>query len=227
VDLRGLAIFRREWFNYYDPANLPPTGQRRLICSVDANFKEGANNDYVGITVWAAAAQRLYLLAIENQKIGFVDTVALIKTLWNRWRFQELLVEDKANGSAIIDQLKREANGYNIHACNPLGGKVARGNAAAPVYEQGLVLHPADDNPRLRILEDQLLSLGVREDGHDDLADSVTQAVNYLSGSGPMSFSTVSWGHGATPQPIDADALRLQGWSDDAIMALQNGLIRR
>lgn len=226
VDLRGLAIFRREWFCYYDPADLPPVAQRRLICSVDANFKEGATNDFVGITVWATAAQRLYLLAIENQRIGFVDTLALIRSLWGRWRFTELLVEDKANGSAIIDQLKREANGFSIHACNPLGGKVARGNAAAPIYEQGLVLHPTGDQPRLRILEDQLLSLGVREDGNDDLADSVTQAVNYLAGSGPMRFSTVSFGYGATPPPVDAELLRQQGWSESAIMALGNGLIR-
>ena len=226
VDLRGLAIFRREWFAYYDPAALPPVASCRVLCSVDANFKEGAANDYVGITVWATSGAQLYLLGIENQKIGFVDTLALIRSLWTRWRFTELLVEDKANGSAIIDQLKREAAGCSIHACNPLGGKTARGNAAAPSYEQGLVMHPAGGHPRLRILEEQLLSLGVRDDGNDDLADSVTQAVCYVMRSGPMNFSTVSWGHGATPQPVDADGLRQQGWSESAIMALRNGQIR-
>lgn len=197
VDLRGLAIFRREWFNYYNPAELPSVGERRMICSVDANFKEGAKNDYVGVTVWAVAARRLYLVGIENQKIGYVDTLALVRSLWDRWRFTELLVEDKANGSAIIDQLKREARGYSIHACNPLGGKTARANAAAPAYEQGLVLHPAGEHPRLRTLEGQLLALGVREDGNDDLADSVTQAVIYIAGTGPMTVNTVSYGHAA------------------------------
>ena len=226
VDLRGLAIFRREWFSYYDPATLPNLRSTRILASVDANFKEGAANDYVGITVWAVMGPRMLLLAIENQKIGFVDTIALIRTLWSRWKFAELLVEDKANGSAIIDQLKREADGYSIHACNPLGGKTARGNAAAPIYEQGLVLHPSGDHPRLRILEEQLLSLGVREDGHDDLADSVTQAVCFVSSTGQMRFSTVSWGHAAPAAPMDPEALKQQGWSDSAIMALQNGLIR-
>ena len=225
VDLKGRAIFRREWFNYYE-ATATPSGVR-VIASVDANFKDGAANDFVGITVWACTGGKMYLLAIENQKIGFVDTVALIRTLWQRWKYGELLVEDKANGSAIIDQLKREAVGYSIHACNPLGGKVARGNAAAPSYEQGLVLHPAGDHPRLRILEEQLLSLGVREDGNDDLADSVTQAVCYVNASGPMSFSTVAWGHGTSPPPVDADLLRQQGWGESAIMALKNGQIRR
>ncbi|MGA0909422.1 MAG: hypothetical protein ACO3QS_08335, partial [Burkholderiaceae bacterium] len=132
------------------------------------------------------------------------DTLALIRTLWSRWRFTELLVEDKANGSAIIDQLKREAKGYSIHACNPEGGKVARGNAAAPLYEQGLVVHPSHDLsvPHLRTLEEQLLALGVREDGHDDLADSVTQAVCHVFSTGPMRVTTVHYGRGTGgPEP--------------------------
>jgi predicted phage terminase large subunit-like protein len=225
VDLRGQAIFRREWFNYYKPGSIAEAP--RIICSVDSNFKDGEKNDFVGITVWGCMSGNMYLLAIENQKIGFVDTLALIRSLWNRWRFRELLVEDKANGSAIIDQLKRETSGYSIHACNPLGGKEARGHAAAPSYEQGLVLHPADQHPRLRLLEEQLLSLGVRKDGNDDLADSVTQAVCYVNSSGPMTFSTVSWGCGTNPPPIDENQLRQQGWSESAIIAAKNGQFRR
>jgi predicted phage terminase large subunit-like protein len=203
VDLRGAAIFRREWFSYYDPAtDLPRSGFERVLASVDANFKEGKNNDYVGITIWGCSAGKMFLLASANQKIGFVDTLSLIATLWQRWQFRELLVEDKANGSAVIDTLRRGAAGYQLVACNPMGGKTARGNAAAPWYEQGRVLHPAGV-PWLRTLEEQLLSLGVREDGHDDLADSVTQAVLYVSGTGPVRYTTASWGHGATTAPAD------------------------
>lgn len=195
VDLRGAAIFRRDWFAYYDKAELPPHGLR-IVASVDANFKEGKANDYVAVTIWGCAGGKMYLLDAANQKIGFVDTLALIRTLWAKWGFRELLVEDKANGSAVIDTLKREGAGYSIYACNPLGGKVARGNAAAPAYEQGRVLHPVGA-PWLRTLEEQLLSLGVREDGHDDLADSTTQAVIHVSGSGPMRVSQVTHGRSA------------------------------
>jgi predicted phage terminase large subunit-like protein len=126
----------------------------------------------------------------------------LIRSLWDRWQFGELLVEDRANGSAIIDKLKREAAGFIIRECNPIGGKTARGNAAAPSYEQGLILHPRETHsaPWLRVLEEQLLSLGVREDGHDDLADSVTQAINHVAGTGPMRVTTAHYGHGFPQQ---------------------------
>lgn len=227
VDLRGLAIFRREWFNYYNPQEVSLSKHSRLLCSVDANFKEGESNDYVGITIWSVIEGKFYLMGIENQKIGYVDTLSLIRTLWNRWKFSELLVEDKANGSAIIDQLKREANGYAIHACNPLGGKIARGNAAAPSYEQGIVLHPSGSDPRLRVLEDQLLSLNVRDDGHDDLADSVTQAICHLTGTGPMRISTVHYGRSSgIPSRVDVAELKRLGFTDDAIKAIQMGYSR-
>jgi predicted phage terminase large subunit-like protein len=195
VDLRGLAIIRREWFSYYSIEASPII--HRGLCSVDANFKEGENNDYVGITIWGCNGKKMYLRGAANQKIGFVDTLALIRSLWERWRFVELLVEDKANGSAIIDQLKREARGYTIIACDPKGGKTARANAAAPYYEQGLVLHPTEMQ-HLRTLEEQLLSLGVRKDGHDDLADSATQAICHVQETGPMHFSTVHFGYGVS-----------------------------
>jgi predicted phage terminase large subunit-like protein len=203
VDLRGQAIFRREWFSYWDDGSAPHNFER-VLASVDANFKEGRNNDFVAITVWGCAAGRMYLLGAANQKIGYVDTLALIRSLWDRWHFTELLVEDKANGSAIVDQLKREDTAYAIRACNPLGGKVARGNAAAPRYEQGLVLHPRQA-PWLKTLEDQLLSLGVREDGHDDMADSVTQAICHITGTGPMKVTTVSYGHGTGRPQLSVD----------------------
>jgi predicted phage terminase large subunit-like protein len=204
VDLRGCAIFRRDWFNYYNPAELPRDGFARVIASVDANFKEGKNTDFVGITIWGCAGGKMYLLAAANQRIGYVDTLALIRSLWDRWQFRELLVEDKANGSAILDQLRREAKGFALRACNPLGGKTARGHAAAPSYEQGMVLHPINA-PWLRVLEEQLLSLGVRDDGHDDLADSVTQAVNYVAGTGPMRVTTVSYGYSAGDYAVGDD----------------------
>jgi predicted phage terminase large subunit-like protein len=215
VDLRGAAIFRREWFSYYDPTT--PQRWERLIASVDANFKEGKNNDFVGITIWGVHARCMFLLSAANQKIGFVDTLALIRSLRERWAFTELLVEDRANGSAIIDQLKREARGYSLFSCNPEGGKIARGNAAAPSYEQGRVLHP-QGAPWLRQVEEQLLSLGVREDGHDDLADSVTQAVCHVYKTGPMTISTVTWGHGASddlPEPSTT-----YGWSERHLAGL-------
>ena len=54
-----------------------------------------------------------------------------------------------------------------------------------------------------RPVEEQLLSLGVRDDGHDDLADSVSQAVCHVHSTGPMRISTVHYGRGTEYVPAD------------------------
>jgi hypothetical protein len=46
--------------------------------------------------------------------LDFAATMDRIKALWPAWGFGELLVEDKANGSAVISVLKRAAAGYAI-----------------------------------------------------------------------------------------------------------------
>jgi hypothetical protein len=45
-------------------------------------------------------------------------------------------------------------------------------------------------------------------DTYDDLVDSVTQAVNFCAGTGPMRVSTVHYGHGSGAPPPDPFADR-------------------
>lgn len=195
------SIFIREWFRYYDPARLPQTGWVRLLASIDCTFKETASSDFVALTIWGQRADGLYLLDITHRRMGFTATCTAIGGAWQRWRFGELLVEDAANGPAVIDTLKRTATGYCIRAVRPLGGKAARANAAAPQFEQGRVWLP-QGAPWLADYERQLLAFPSA--AHDDLVDSSTQAINYCQGTGPMRVSTAHYGHGSdAPGPLD------------------------
>lgn len=146
-----------------------------------------------------------------------------MRALLPTWQYTELLIEDRANGPAIIDQLKREATSYRVVAVNPLGGKVARAEAASVQFRQGRVRLPRHGAWRAEYVQ-QLLSFP--SGAYDDLVDETSQVLNYVAGTGPTTFSTVSWGHGAPAQPVDPEGLKHQGWTEDAIMALRNGLIR-
>lgn len=199
--LAGGAIFAREWLRYFDPERLPPTGWTRLLASIDCTFKDASNSDFVALTIWGQRAEGLYLLDITHRRMGFTATVTAIEGAWQRWRFAELLVEDAANGPAVIDTLKRSAAGYSIRAVRPLGGKAARANAAAPQFEQGRVWLP-QGAPWLRTYVDQLLAFPSA--AHDDLVDSTTQAINYVAGTGPMKVSTAHYGHSSDAAgPVD------------------------
>ena len=104
-----------------------------------------------------------------------------------------------------------------------LGG-TGRANAASVEFNNGRVFLPRAA-PWSNVVVQQLLQFPAGS--FDDIVDSTSQLLIFLSSSGPMRFSTVSWGHGTSPPPIDEDHLRQQGWSDSAIMAVKNGQFRR
>ena len=201
------SVFLREWFRYYDPAQLPQAGWLRLLASIDCTFKEASTSDFVALTIWGQRTDGLYLLDLINRRMGFTATVGAIEGAWHRWQFTELLIEDAANGPAVIDVLKRRAAGFTLRAVRPLGGKAARANAAAPQFEQGRILLPKGA-AWLTDYEHQLLSFPAG--AHDDLVDSTTQAINHVAGTGPMRVSTVHYGHSAehAPPPLDPDVPR-------------------
>ena len=125
-----------------------------------------------------------------------------IQALWPVWGFGELLVEDKANGSAVISTLKRAAAGFIVHAVEPLGGKVARANAATPEFNKGRVFLPRW-HPLSGLLTSQLLKFP--GDTFDDQVDALTQAINTMQGTGPMRVTTATYGHGTHVPPARSE----------------------
>jgi predicted phage terminase large subunit-like protein len=205
----GGTVFSAEMFRYYGTTDRPgelgdgvlPERFARRLASIDCTFKDSAGTDMVAITLWGQDAAGLWLLDIVNQRLDFSATMDTIAALWPTWSFGELLVEDKANGPAVISALKRAAAGFSVHAVNPLGGKVARANAATPQFNQGRVWFP-----RRHALTATLTSQLVKFPGDtfDDLVDSVTQAVNFVQCTGPMRVTTAHYGRGdGTPGPVD------------------------
>jgi hypothetical protein len=85
-----------------------------------------------------------------------------------------VLIEDKANGSAIISVLQREMFCIPV---NPRGGKEARVNASAPAIESGHVFLPVGA-PWVSEMVDQFAAFPAA--AHDDICDSVSQALGYL-----------------------------------------------
>ena len=166
-------LVRRGWWKFYDAAPELPV----QYLSVDAAFKGDENNDFVAVTVWGKRDNDYYLLDCVNRHLTFTETLDTIRAAQARFpKARAVLIEDKANGSAIIDVLRREC--YCIPV-NPAGGKVARVHAVSPVIESGHVFLPR----AARWLEEYLNQWTAFPAGvHDDMVDSSTQALNYLFG---------------------------------------------
>lgn len=200
VDLEG-GMIKREWWQYYTtlPENIP-----YKIISVDAAFKDDESNDYVAIQVWGKLNKKYYLIDMINEHLNFVDTCEAIRSFKAKYPDTlYTLIEDKANGTAIINVLSQEFEG--IIPVQPLSGKVSRANAVTPAIERGDVYLPrwAEFS---KILVDQAAAFPTVK--HDDAVDSMTQALHRML-------------------YIDADVvapehIRYSHWTDDMFEDFEN-----
>lgn len=166
-------IIKRQWFQYYD---ILPTMQQ-VIMSVDATFKDGAKNDFVCIQVWGKSKANMYLIDNLNARLDFPATLQAIRNMKDKHKnITCILVEDKANGSAIISMLKTEIGG--IIPVLPLGGKESRVNAIAPQIEAGNVYLPNKTEWVYDFVE-QCAAFPISK--NDDMVDAMSQALNRLA----------------------------------------------
>ncbi len=94
-------------------------------------------------------------------------------------RAHAILIEDKANGPAIISELQKEIPG--IIAINPEGGKIARAQATAPLWEAGSIELPDPQVFNCPWIEDYLHNICTfPKAAHDDDMDATSQALIYM-----------------------------------------------
>jgi predicted phage terminase large subunit-like protein len=186
----GTIFVRGNWQEY----SLPPTEMARnmevIIQSWDCTFKDTKGSDYVAAGVWGKKGADYYLLDRVNDRMDFPATIRAIRALTAKWpQARGKLIEDKANGPAVIATLKHEIPG--LIAVDPQGGKIARANAIAPYHEAGNIHLPKPAHAPW--VHDYIEHHATFPYGkYDDDVDQTTQAVFYLSNKGTSHVSTGS-----------------------------------
>lgn len=168
-------LIRRSWWRRYDPAQIERFASE--LISVDAAFKGGEDNDFVSIQVWGKLGENYYLRYCLNRHLDFPGTLAAIRAVARLYpAARAVLIEDKANGPAVIQTLRREMFCIPV---DPLGGKLARVNAVAPAIESGHVFVPLTE--KAAWAEDFIEQFTSFPSGaHDDMVDAASQALNRL-----------------------------------------------
>ncbi|HXB74005.1 MAG TPA: phage terminase large subunit [Candidatus Acidoferrales bacterium] len=197
----GGGIIKRHWFRYWKPAgmNLAPVSVRLpdgslqqihaidrpqefddVLASWDMAFKDLATSDYVAGGVWAAKMADRFLLDQVRERLSFPRTLEAVKSLRDKWPMtHRVLIEEAANGAAVLAALKHEVAG--LIAVHPSGGKVARCQAVSPQIESGNVYlpHPAIA-PWVGAFIEECAQFPSGK--NDDQVDEMTQALNRLAG---------------------------------------------
>lgn len=170
-------IIKGEWIQQWEERTLPFRWVT-MIQSWDCAFKGNEDSDFVVGQVWGLAEDgKFYLLDQVRERMGLVDTCKAIKRMTVKWpKAHRKLIEDKANGPAVFDTLKKRVLGMTL--VNPEGGKEARVHAMEPLWENGDVLIPPDSYEWVSDYIAELTGFPAKE--NDDQVDSTSQALIYF-----------------------------------------------
>ena len=182
----GLLV-NRAWWKFYDKL---PEKFDQIIQAWDLTFKDAKNSDYVVGVVVGKIDRRIFLLDMVRDRLSFTATLAVIRNMVIKWPTATVkLVEEAANGAAVIDTLKKEIGG--IIPVRAQGSKVARVNAISPRIEAGDVFLPST---RLAPwVSDVLEEWAAFPSGkNDDIVDAMTYAITRLSSAKPIDWVPIS-----------------------------------
>lgn len=171
------GIFKKSWF--VKQSSLPDAYDR-LFISMDAAFKDGNENDYVAIQLWGSKGPTHYLVDQIHDRMDFTSSVKALARLYKQageiQPVNGVLIEDKANGSAIINVMRKRLSG--VVAITPKGGKMSRAQAVACLVEAGnVVLRDGHIEGEKLMEESAMFPNGT----HDDQVDAMTQYLNYYT----------------------------------------------
>jgi predicted phage terminase large subunit-like protein len=172
------GIVKRQWVRFYRQL---PEKFEFMVQSWDCTFSGGQENDFVAGQVWARSGGKYFMLPYRTyERLDFGPTMAAIKACHAKFpQAHAVLIEDKANGPAIISELQKEIAG--VVAVNPEGGKIARAQATAPLWEAGSIELPDPQVFGCSWIEDYLHNIcAFPKAAHDDDMDSTSQALIYM-----------------------------------------------
>jgi len=190
TDAEG-GLFQRGWWKFHKPDGRAADGTRRplgcsdvpavplpssgrVVVSLDAAFKDLKTSDNVCFLVALLVGAERYILERRWGKMSFTRTKEVVRELAATYRGAVFLVEDKANGTAIIDELKLDVP--NLIAISPRESKESRAAAVSPTVEAGQVFLP-DGVGWLESFVDELAAFPRGK--ADDQVDALTQLLNW------------------------------------------------
>jgi predicted phage terminase large subunit-like protein len=171
------AIIKREWWNVYKRETIPPL--QHVIQSYDTAFLKKESADYSAITTWGIfypnedSPANLILLDAIKGRYEFPELRRLALQQYKYWQPESVIIEAKASGLPLTYELRQ----MDIPVINftPSRGhdKHARVNAVAPLFESGIIWAPEQ-----KFADEVIEECAAFPNGdHDDLVDSMTQAV--------------------------------------------------
>ena len=171
------ALIKREWWQDWEK-DLPPL--QHVIQSYDTAFMKKQTSDYSAITTWGVftpsedSGQCLILLDAVKDRFEFPELRRVAMEQYGYWNPETVIVEAKASGLPLTYELRKM--GIPVINFTPSKGndKHTRVNSVSPLFESGRIWAPKDMDFAQEVIEE---CAAFPYGDHDDLVDSMTQAV--------------------------------------------------
>jgi predicted phage terminase large subunit-like protein len=171
------ALIKREWWQDWD-GDIPPL--EHVIQSYDTAFMKKETADYSAITTWGVftpsedSGKHLILIDAIKGRYEFPELRRIALDQYGYWNPETVIIESKASGLPLTYELRKA--GIPVINFSPSKGndKHTRVNSVSPLFESGRIWAPKNMEFAQEVIEE---CAAFPYGDHDDLVDSMTQAV--------------------------------------------------
>ena len=186
---KGSAI-KTEWFQWWEYDE--PPGCDFILQSLDTAFSTKQSADFSVIQTWGIfnlfdedadtgdefIVPNLILLGSVKERLEYPDLRRIAKEEYLRYRPDFCVVEKKASGQSLIQDLRR--SGLPVLEYSPDRDKLSRVHTASPMLESGKVWLPKGKDWARDLFDEAIM---FPYGAHDDQVDAMTMAIHYVKDS--------------------------------------------
>lgn len=171
------GMIKMSWFKTYKDAELPEPFEY-VFQSWDTANKVTELTDYSVCTTWGVSKGRLYLLYVFRKRLEYLELKRAARTQAETFSARTVLIEDKASGTQLIQELIREGF-HPVTRYSTTMDKIMRMHSVTGMIENGLVYLPE----KAEWLAEYMHELTTFPNGKfDDQVDSTSQALDWVRG---------------------------------------------
>ena len=172
------ALIKREWWQDWEHEEMPVL--EHVIQSYDTAFMKKQTADFSAITTWGVFRPseddppNLILVDSIKGRYEFPELRRIALEQYGYWNPETVIIESKASGLPLTYELRKM--GIPVINFTPSKGndKHTRVNSVSPLFESGRIWAPKEMEFAQEVIEE---CAAFPYGDHDDLVDSMTQAV--------------------------------------------------
>lgn len=211
----GGGIIKRDWWQLWEDPAFPPMDY--ILASLDTAYTAKTERDPSAMTVWGVfttdahavagrtigadgkpvyisreyneTSPKLMLMHAWSEHLEFHDLIKKVEKTCKQLRVDKLLIENKAAGISLAQEMRRLYGSaqFGIQMSDPKSmDKMARLFSVQHIFEEGMIYAPDKAWAEMAITQVGQFPRGK----HDDVVDTVSQAVRHLRDIGMLTRSS-------------------------------------